>query len=603
MRIEFHTKKWIFGLAISFFANYSMAENPNFTKGFDEGLKYANSCQAKPMSAMENLHPENFISNYSQSPKEIAYNGNVDAMKNDSAYSRDHGEIGKSITNGMDERKQKFNFPIDPNSPAIKNIDKRGDDIYSVITGQFGDCTKKTSCTTEYKNETCQESPRSTNQYCRKVLNIDLVPKQVDTHYYLTVHLTTSDHDYAGVNINSVTGNVNGIGPHDARASLDGRLPSGIDCNSLHGSIVNFDSKNPNTHLDNITYPSCGSGLNLDFHVSNAGRKGTVNLNMKIDMVSSKIIYEPHDVWDDQCSLLESSSSCKLVEEHCIAPGATRVIQNVPVTRDCWEKEANFVCGGGSETLQCQPYRDKGCEQVSSICKNHNDSGCTLFEETFRCPIKTCTDVGTICNGETYCLTGDCVKQTKQADADFQRGVTGLSVVNEAAKNYSINQGANFPIFGGQYKTCNKDFLNFANCCSDSGWGVDLHLGQCDQEAKDLGKAKENNLTTYVDSEDNCVLGLCSHKKRYCVFPSKLARIIQEKGRHDQLHISFGNFDHPDCRGITPDEFSKLDLSKIDFSEIYSDITKKESFENRDDMNKRIDDKMQQWSKEHAPHG
>ena len=572
------------------------AENSNFNNGFDQGLNAAISQQGKTDAAIQNLKPESFIKNYSANPKEANYLNDVSSLKNDAIQSSASSTIGKSITQGMDDRKSQFNYSVDPNSQNIQNIQKRADDIYSVVAGQFGDCTKQTSCMTNYDTKSCEESPKKMYQYCRKNLTIDLIPHQVDTHYYLNAHLSVDDHNYAGININAVNGHINFLGPHDASFQLDGRLPSNIDCHSLQGKIV---SNQAHANLDYLNFPSCNNGLALDFHIS-----GGHSIDLKIDMVSSKIVYEPQDNWQDDCSGFANTKTCSFEGEHCISPAATRNIQSVTITRDCWEKEASYVCGSGIESTMCQDYRNAGCEQISSICKNRNDSGCTLYQQTFRCPSKQCTDTGMICNGQTYCLTGDCVKQQKQADPDFQKGVTGLSVVNEAAKSYNLNQGANFPIFGGQVKSCNKDFLNFANCCSDNGWGVDFHLAQCDQESKELGKAKENGTVIYIDSDDNCVLGgLCSHKKRYCVFPSKLARIIQENGRRDQLHISFGNYDHPDCRGLSPSEFSQLDLKQVNFSEVYSDITKDTHLEDQEHLNQRVSEKMQDWSKEKTPHG
>jgi len=63
------------------------------------------------------------------------------------------------------------------------------------------------------------------------------------------------------------------------------------------------------------------------------------------------------------------------------------------------------------------------------------------------------------------------------------------------------------------------------------------------------------------------VLGVClQRKKTFCCFSSPLARIIQEQGRR-QLGISWGDPKHPNCRGFTPEEFQRIDFSKIDFSE------------------------------------
>jgi conjugal transfer mating pair stabilization protein TraN len=206
-----------------------------------------------------------------------------------------------------------------------------------------------------------------------------------------------------------------------------------------------------------------------------------------------------------------------------------------------------------------------------------------------------------ICNGQTYCLDGDCVKQEKQADPDFQKAVSALSAAHEAAKSFTDFNS----IFAGVKKTCDKFALGFLNCCTGEGWGKDIKLAQCSQEEKDLGSAKENLQTVYVG--EYCKkdpLGICiEHRKAYCVFPSKLARIIQAQGRRDQLGIGFGDAENVNCRGLLREEFAQLDFNKIDFSDFYSDIAKKERIEDQGKLNQRVSEKMDKWAEEKKPHG
>ena len=68
-------------------------------------------------------------------------------------------------------------------------------------------------------------------------------------------------------------------------------------------------------------------------------------------------------------------------------------------------------------------------------------------------------------------------------------------------------------------------------------------------------------------------LGVCLTKKKvYCCFESKLSRILQEQGRK-QLNKPWGKPKTEQCRGFTLDEFSRLDLSQMDFSEVYAEFT------------------------------
>ena len=51
----------------------------------------------------------------------------------------------------------------------------------------------------------------------------------------------------------------------------------------------------------------------------------------------------------------------------------------------------------------------------------------------------------------------------------------------------------------------------------------------------------------------------------------KLTRILQEQGR-PQIGKTWGTPKKPLCDGFTVDEFARLDLSVMDFAEIYTDF-------------------------------
>jgi conjugal transfer mating pair stabilization protein TraN len=166
-----------------------------------------------------------------------------------------------------------------------------------------------------------------------------------------------------------------------------------------------------------------------------------------------------------------------------------------------------------------------------------------------------------------------------------------------------MNSQSPFAIFSGEVKTCQKDFLNFANCCADSGWGLDVHLARCPSEAKELGNAKAHGLAVYIGRDRHCHFGFCRNYQRYCIFSSPLARAIQEQGRHQQLQIGFGNYRHPDCRGLTPEEFSHLHLDQMNLSAVYADMTQKISLENARHLPTRVTDKISALQEERKRDG
>ena len=156
----------------------------------------------------------------------------------------------------------------------------------------------------------------------------------------------------------------------------------------------------------------------------------------------------------------------------------------------------------------------------------------------------------------------------------FGQAVSVLAAVAAAGEDVAELNGENIRAFTGEGKSCKKFAAGFNNCCKDSGWGQDIGLSSCSSDEKALGKAKDKLLTVYVGEYcSKKVLGVCLEKKRgYCVFESKLARIVQEQGRRDQLGEGFGSGSSPECRGITVDELQKLDFGVMDFSDFYSDL-------------------------------
>ncbi|MFA0108264.1 conjugal transfer protein TraN, partial [Vibrio splendidus] len=129
-------------------------------------------------------------------------------------------------------------------------------------------------------------------------------------------------------------------------------------------------------------------------------------------------------------------------------------------------------------------------------------------------------------------------------------------------------------IFTGQGMQCTDKAFGFADCCKDSGWGASLGLDECNEEEKALGQAKEQGITISLGSYcASSVLGVCTRKKKtYCVFDSKLARIIQEQGSQGQLGISLGTAQSPICGAITPEQLQEIDFEILDFSDFYDDM-------------------------------
>ena len=65
--------------------------------------------------------------------------------------------------------------------------------------------------------------------------------------------------------------------------------------------------------------------------------------------------------------------------------------------------------------------------------------------------------------------------------------------------------------------------------------------------------------------------GGCCSSEDYCCYGSKLVRILNEQGKA-QLGMQWGKANEPDCEGFLIAQFLQLDLSRMDFREVYAEF-------------------------------
>ena len=178
--------------------------------------------------------------------------------------------------------------------------------------------------------------------------------------------------------------------------------------------------------------------------------------------------------------------------------------------------------------------------------------------------------------------------------------------------------------FNGEEYQCQSAYrikgVSVNNCCNGNQWSQ--FTGHCNAE-KVAGRATKNADEYAGKSEqklcvtvgERCVQSSCvvewkdffgnkhcwgpyckSTYRGSCCFNSKIARIINQQGRA-QIKRGWGTAANPDCRGFTPDEFQKLDFSKIDLSEYINDVQSKIKIDgvNTGDVEQKVKDKFIQY--------
>lgn len=281
------------------------------------------------------------------------------------------------------------------------------------------------------------------------------------------------------------------------------------------------------------------------------------------------------ETWTDNACAIDLGS-CTFASEQCTAAGETRVIGGVAVTRPCWEVTKTYQCqtivGGGNDcgTLEATA----GCSLAREICLDEpprSDGTCDVLERVYTCPIPGTVQEPTqyICGGDVYCVNGECEAVEREASDEFKDAVVALNALGQA--NAEFDEAA-LTLFRGTRESCSHKVFGLSNCCSGKGIPL-LTPWLCSSAEKLLDEKDDAGLChkvgTYCSSS---FLGICVTKKDvYCCFQSKISRILQEQGR-PQIGKPWGKPKTETCEGFSIFEFQQLDLSVMDFSEVYADF-------------------------------
>ena len=279
------------------------------------------------------------------------------------------------------------------------------------------------------------------------------------------------------------------------------------------------------------------------------------------------------------CAGLASDTSCSNPQESCTdSDPVTRVVGGIVVTAPCWAWQRTYACSRTTAAQDCSPLdASSSCQFVREDCLT-GETPCLTTERVYDCALPPQAVGGTqyICNGDIYCINGECETIEREANTEFKDAVVALNAVKQARGEFDPDT---LSLFKGERGTCSSKVFGVLNCCKGKGFplipGISLLVALgCDAQELLLHERDARGLCTYVGSYcSDKILGICvTKRKAYCCYESKLTRIIQEQGRQ-QLGKAWGPPKSETCAGFTLDEFSRLDLSLMDFSEVYAEFT------------------------------
>lgn len=179
------------------------------------------------------------------------------------------------------------------------------------------------------------------------------------------------------------------------------------------------------------------------------------------------------DRWDDQCPSLAAGGRCTVSTPAVCADGpATKVIDGVPVSRDCWVYTSTMACSSGAPVDQCAPLVAAGCTPLSSVCRQANATTgiCEVYEDGYSCPVPA-EEVTTAsnCPSNVFCLSGNCFDINAPNDADFARSMSMLEAGREAGVYLDPDR---MQVFNGEESRCRDRLLK--NCCYADGAGAGM---------------------------------------------------------------------------------------------------------------------------------
>ncbi|WP_182393746.1 conjugal transfer protein TraN [Legionella sp. PC997] len=534
---------------LSLFINSGMALTPSDAlKAREEALQTLNA-----------FNPTSVLNGYTQNPKETNLfpqegmntlsSSGLNALSNDSAALEVYQQAGS-------RNKGRYN----PNSPemlyAERLLENPEDAINGVCYKEPGYCES----TTETKN--CEETVGYKTISCGETLKVTLKP--------LTQNFTREAMFPHG----KTTFDLTQCGKYNKRCSPANLAQINPSC-----EVLNLEVKYRNKVLQIIKEPTCKDAtLTVSF-----GKiiQGSRTLNIKLKQLVSE------DFWITQACEKKASDSCILKNSNsCLEPNATKIIDGIGITRTCWGYASHYQCSY-LENSFCLALLNKGCSQVNSQCLQTSNRLCVRYLQTFSCMNQVCFPEKTFCPDKVPCSDGSCDVSFEEESDDEAEGLSRLGALAGVASDVATKQvRSGVPaIFTGANSTCRKVKADVRNCCRGS-----YHMTHCSEDEKRLAKAKEEGRAYKVGNF--CALkklGLClEEKESWCVFPTKLASILQIQGRFYQLGISFGWAKDEDnkanCRGVTPEELERINFSALDLSPITQELLTRKVLPNEEQI-------------------
>ncbi|MGF1884070.1 conjugal transfer protein TraN [Vibrio splendidus] len=513
-------------------------------------------------------------------------------------------DAGKQQLNASDleqqasQRKSEAEVPdlTDPALMRLSDFVQHSPTLMNGISDKYHDC--KGGISYQYATQT-RQCIRPTNApiVCKAAfVQTGAKPSTATVTLQATMHLHSAKSGkadftlpHAHMTISSVRINTvpHGVSAHTSTIHIS---VNGTPIGQLRRSVV-YDAGFRRTYFHAVpttfTVNQSLSGRTLSVTYSSGGRR----CHRCGDSVESITVTgtwtTPIMNWRSSChDVALRSAGCQAPAPVCTQGRATRTIAGEPITQTCWAKTQTWQCPleNTCQTLPISPLDEihmsagqTSCQLQGQACQTRINGVCIAQRETHRCTTKTQKDDKLVCGAPGSVV---CPPNSTKAECQPPRYTTNTSMV-EALKGLALQKAItdefdpkSLTFFSGDAKMCAKGALGTFDCCSShEGWAGKIGAHSCDADAREIAAAKSKHIAIKVGTFcAKKVLGACLRRKEsYCLYSSKVARIATT-GALAQIGKRLGSPKHPVCRGLTQEDFATLDFSKMDFSELASDM-------------------------------
>lgn len=531
------------------------------------------------------------------SPDEAQYYDDPDAMASNAIDQMNRPQTAENAIRDTTVYASSVSSDVNfPQSAFSTEIQKNADGI---VNGTYENCGKENVTRIEREEKICQSTlPFSLS--CYKNLQASL-ENEIDSSVFVVslpenIHLKDSKSGFITMPVSS--GIVTALDFHLVnyhKWQCDGFYEFQLNGITV-GTYANYCGvKKRHLHFsdDNLRIPFENGIVSVALLGHRGELSGVISGTLSFKAQSAKV----KKTWGkSSCSTIPAS--CVLKENRCL-DHADRSIDGTLVTADCWKMKLLYHCSSIAENT-CANSIKADCLLESKQCLKTVSGTCVQERQTWSCPHPVVIGHRLQCGQPLYCEDGQCEPNQSESNTQFGESATELkaaSLIGEDIRSQQIDAKAvsqDLRIFSGRVATCRDVTLGTMNCCRDDGWAKGIVM-QCSQGEQQLGQAKEQGgLVLWVGRYcSHRTLGVClEYKQSYCIFPSRIARDIQQDGRKKQLHRDFGSAASPDCSGLSLSELQRLDFQQIDFSNAIESVIDQSAIPASSDLQKQIEQQV-----------